>query len=593
MEWLGKVWRRVRGRGDSGGGKRGKVLNRSGSVTLEARQEIARGLFDAAQAAGMEGFYLNPDGLGGYLNQVERRMGSREPELSGQLLWQVMGDGRVQIASVIPRKMADSQTYLDSLIDYNTKLTERANLITLCRKVASYEGIVATALDVLSELISMNGYTLGGADGNEEAKMLCKAWLERVNGFPRKSSVEDAGGIRSWSKLAALAELRDGDYVGLEKWENVEIPELGASYKLPVEIENFNVVSLEWPDDLKAIKKKIFFVDLPQAVTRLASGSGGASSDPKQKLIDQTLKESVSPDLLKNLKAYKDKPPLPALLTVHFSRNSDGSDWGQPWVQKTFAALAYKNRIRQLDNATIAGLVQRVWVLKLGSDDPNSEYHLVSPERFTLAINTFKNLKAQNIAIWPGPDLDTVELASSDSNILSFDGRYKEADADISRAMGVPMILIDGSQGAKSDWLMFIPTLALLEGMAERQAKYVTKTLRKIVMENGIDDVFPEFTWNMLEIRDRQGLRSLAERLYELGLQGIRDTQRDLGKDPDKTIENMIREKEENLVSQLPEPRIPYQGDRGRPGNTPDGGGRGKDNDAPEGKEDTRNQGNS
>jgi len=566
---------------------RRKPLNRAKWVPLERRQQIAEQLVAAAREAGVENFHVDPGGLSGMVNQVRGENGKEE--LTGQLLWQVMGDGNLQIASVIPKKMADAQIYLDTLIDYNTKLSDRGKLIELCRKVAGYEGIVGTALDVLSKLISMNGYALKGVDDNDEARTLCKAWLEKVNGFPRANSVEDVGGINDWSATAALIELRDGDYVALEKWNNVEVPEAESSYKLPVEIENFDVLKLEWPQELKDIKKKIFFVDLPQAVQSLAGGSQ-SSSDPKQQLINKTLKESVSPELLKNLRSFGGKPPLPILLTVHFSRNSDGGDWGQPWVQKIFTALAYKNRIRQLDNATIAGLVQRVWVLKLGSDNVDSMYHEVEPDRFTLAINTFKNLKAQNIAIWPGPDLATVELTSSDSNILSFDGRYQEADADILRAMGMPAILIDGTQAKSNDWMVFIPTLALLEGMADRQARYITKVLRKIMVNNGMEEVFPEFSWNMLEIRDRQGLRSLAERLREMGLQGIRDTLRDLGRDPHEVIENMKREKNEKLQDQLPEPYIPYQGDRGRPGGTPDGGGRGKNNDSPTPTEDTVNQ---
>ena len=91
--------------------------------------------------------------------------------------------------------------------------------------------------------------------------------------------------------------------------------------------------------------------------------------------------------------------------------------------------------------------------------------------------------------------MEKEEFTSSDSSILGFDDRYKEADDDIYRALGVPRLFIEGesSGGAAKDAKIFTAMLSMLKNVMifyEREISYI---LREIMVENGFKDEFPEF----------------------------------------------------------------------------------------------------
>jgi len=568
-----------------------RKLNRSKILTLEQRAAMAERFIRTAKEYQLDDFHVNKDRMSGYI-EVDSGIRDRyNKRVLGQVLWQVTSHGDIQIASVIPKKMTDAENYLDKLIDYNELGKKREDQIKLCRRIARYEGIVATAIEVLTALIPMNGWNVTNVKG--KAKTLCEEWLKRVNGFSVEGTnsfqVEDIGGIEEWVSDVYRTILRDGDYVGMLKWDNVEIEKLGQKYALPKSIESFDVLKLEWPKEFQEIKKKVFYVELPSIVRKVALGEQPPPKSQKEKDLINTIKNSLSKELISNIRKYDGKPPLPGKFVVHFSRNASNNNWGTPYIVKCFPALAYKNRIRQLDNSTIAGLVQRVWIIKIGSDNPDSQYHDVEPERFALLVNSFKKLKTNNMILWPGPDIEKEELTSSDSNILSFDGRYKEADDDIQRALGIPRILIDGTGDEKTDFDNFISTLSILEKFTKRIERFINKVLRQIMVENGMERKFPEFKFRTIELRDRKGIRLLAERLYEKGLIGRRDALIDLGKNPDEVIQNQISEGKEKLNDKIPRPPLPFQG-KGRPDGTPDGEGTGKDNPNPKNTNNRNNQ---
>jgi hypothetical protein len=523
--------------------KRKKATNKVGFVSLEQRQAIAKSVRELAKEYQITDLALNPDGMSGQFNGAGVEIeGEHQPT---ELHWRINPFGNLEMAAVIPTKMSDSHKYLSKFIDYDkVDQKNREDIITLCRQISRYEGVVSTALDVLTGLIPMSGWNVTNVQ-NPEAKKLCEVWCEKVNSFVLSDfSVKGTPGIENWVQNSHRIMLRDGDYVGLKKWKAVELPDLAKSFNLPVEIEGFDVLNLEWPKELREVKKRYFKAKLPDRVVKIAKQ--GAQGDNE---VDKIIKDTLSDELKKQIVKYEGTPPLPPQFVLHLSRRSDGGDWGEPYIVKTYGALAYKNRIRMLDNATIAGLVQRIWIIKLGTMDKDDEtYHAVDPDRLSLAVSTFRQLKTQNILIWPGPDIEKEELTSSDANVLSFDGRYKEADDDVYRALGVPRLLIEGQSAGSTDRdsATFLSLVSMLKNTLVVYEREITGILREIMEENGFDKEFPKFQFHQMSISDIEGFRSTSLRLYEAALIGRKQALRDHGYNPDVVIPEQEKEKSEN-----------------------------------------------
>jgi hypothetical protein len=563
--------------------------NKVGMLTLEDRVNIAKNIQEIAKSYKIQDLSINSDQISGNFRGAGIESGGEE--IPTEIHWRVDPFGDLQMAAVVPTKMSDSHKYLSKFIDYEkVDQKNREDIIILCRQIAKYEGVVSTALDVLTGLIPMSGWNITNVE-NPEAKKLCEVWCEKMNGFLQSEiSVKGTPGIENWVQSSHRTMLRDGDYVGLKKWDAVDIVELGKSFNLPVEIEGFDILNLEWPKDLMAIKKRYFLAQLPDRVVKVAK-DGPKLDDEVDKIIDDTLSKELKQQIIEQ----SGKVPLPSPFVLHLSRRSDGGDWGEPYIVKTYGALAYKNRIRMLDNATIAGLVQRIWIIKLGTEAvDDEEFHVPDPDRLSLAVSTFRQLKTQNILIWPGPDLQKEELTTSDANVLSFDSRYTEADDDVYRALGVPRLLIEGkSSGSVSrDTATFLSLISMLKNTLVVYEREVTGILREIMEENGFEKEFPKFKFHELSISDIEGYRSASLRLYEQALIGRKQSLRDHGYNPDDVIKEQEKEVSENLNDKVPLPLVMINPGAGRPVDIKDGDGKGKDNQPPKDTKKTKNQRN-
>jgi hypothetical protein len=247
--------------------------------------------------------------------------------------------------------------------------------------------------------------------------------------------------------------------------------------------------------------------------------------------------------------------------------------WGMPYTVKSFPALAYKHRLRALDNSTIDGLIQRVWIIKVGHENPNSDLHIPDNDRVLLAVTALKNLKTNNFLVWGGPDLAKEELGSSENNILSFSDRYKSADDDILYSLGVPRLILDGTtSGTQSrDWSVFIKTLSQMERYQIMLQRFINRKMRQICINNGKKELFPKFYWMMMKMQDKEKAKNIVTKLRELKLLGRRRSLYLLGLPGEEIVDEMIREYEEKLDEKLGD--IDPNSMPGRPPDTQDGDG--------------------
>jgi len=532
-------------------------------LDIEKRKKIAKSIFRGLRQSGEKDVHYN----GG--TTIEIRNGLTK------LIGNIDDTGNLVVAGLLPQSTQKSGIdYLNDVNAYESTSLEREQIIKLSRKALANEGVVASAVEALVEVPTLGGWYID--EDNEELKTLCEYWLENVDAIDYDNSndvqtVRTIGGIESLVLNILYGLYENGDEVVGEIWDNVSIPVLGnVKRNLPVRFISYDVINLKIDEELASIGKEIISIKISDKIKDIIKSGG--STDEERALLDNLPQDLIDAVNSNDDDFYK----LDSRFITHFSRrNNKRSAWGIPYVYRAFSALAYKYRLRALDNSTIDGLIQRIWIIKIGSTDPTSPLHIPDKTRVALALGALRQLKTNNVLLWGGADISTEELNSSDASVLSFSDRYKNADEDIQKALGVPRFLIDGEglKGGNSDWVLLAKTISQMERYQIMIERWINYKLREIAVENGYKDSFPKFHWTFLRLQNQEKTKNLVTKLYESNLIGIRRTLHMLGLPAEEIINEMIKEKEEGLREKLPLNILPYSNTPGRPDGVKDGDG--------------------
>ena len=537
--------------------------NMDEKIDIEERIVIAKGIVSELKNANEDVEYNG--GVGGTIRYA-----------GANLNWRISEHGDLVVAGLLNSDATKSGAdYLYDAKAYTQDLIDREKIIKLSRKAIAEEGIVASAIEALIEVPTLGGWYID--EDNEELRTLCEYWLENIDaiGYNDKKyqTIKTIGGIESLVLNILFGLYENGDEVIGEVWENVKVPKLNdAKRNLPIRFISYDVVNLNIDKRLASIGKEVISLKIDSDISRIVKD--GPDNDDEQIILDNLPQYFIDAVRKEDVEYYKLDPTF----ITHFSRrNNRRSAWGMPYVYRAFSALAYKYRLRALDNATIDGLIQRVWIIKIGSTDVQSPYHIVTQDRIALALAALKQIKVNNVLIWGGADIATEEFNSSDSSVLSFSDRYKSADDDIQKALGVPRFLIDGSglSGGNSDWLLLAKTISQMERYQIMIERWINMKLREIAVENGYKNSFPVFHWTFLKLRNQDKTKNLVTELYKSNLIGVRRALHMLGLPAEEIVNEMIKEKDEGLREKLPINILPYdfKNQPGRPAGTPDGGG--------------------
>lgn len=509
-------------------------------------------------------------------------------------------DVRVNIASVIPVDLSTAKDYLDAVDDYeNLSLNDHTKELDICRRLYKFEGAVGTAIDTLIDLAITPGFVTDCPDPN--LKELLGFWLENVNGLDetllggspdkvKKAQAELApkeAGIRRVFENVLLEYLVTGDAVITEFWAQVPL-ELSAgkkTFKLPSNLNVHQVEYLVISDKLLPMGREVIYLKLPDNFVGMVKSPG---NDSEAALI----KDNLSPYIVSAIKSGVTEIPLPAILTTHFKRRGEGNAYGTSYLRKAFTAVAAKRRIQALDHATIAGMIQRLTIIMVGHDDPDSPYHIPKPGRVALLKSVLKTPEASKMLIWGGPDLIVKDIGP-EGKVLGFDGRFSEADDSISMALGVPRLLIDGASSGTSsrDFSVFLSTISKLEALRSMLVLWINREFRAIALSNGFQNIFPRYELSPIKLRDENSIKTQAVKAYEIGLMGRRDALLDQGYDPDRVVARQLQEVSEGLNEKIPPPRVSYSPDPNAAGGQPNSGTPSvvkKDNGRPPGLTETK-----
>lgn len=531
-------------------------------ATSEERRLAAKAIVDKGKEQGLE-IIPTKDGFGGFVTMTGK------DESTTDVRWSVGEDGYVHMAGVIPDNLRTGYDYLQQAEEYDSvDRAQRKEVINLSRRAVKYEGVVNTSIEALVEIPTLGGWFIYCE--NEELETLLYYWAKNFGVIGDESAIETGednvqrpGGIELFALNMLWTLYRDGDAVITEQWDNVRVAEVGNKRRnLPTSYIEHDIAACEIPEAFYKMGKELIICEPDAKIQELLEAGG--ETDLEKKIIEQipdSIKESY-----KQLDKYDGKVLLPPEFTTHFSRKADNrSPWGMPYVVKAFSALSFKHRLRDLDNATIEGLIQRIWIIKVGHDDPTSDLHIPHNDRVLLAIGMFKQLQTNNFAVWGGPDLETEEFGSSEKNILSLTDRYKSADDDIRVALGVPKALTAGEgSGSSKDFSVYVKVISQMERYHIMLKNWIDHKMRQIAVENNYKKEFPSFHWQFLKMQDREKAKNLITKLWEDNLIGRRMSLNYLGFPAWMVIRDQQREKEEGLKDTIDPAPIPFTGPQDR-----------------------------
>lgn len=412
------------------------------------------------------------------------------------------GDGRVMAtAATIPRSPSKAQDFLKQVADFTNSTADRATEIQLLRNIAAREGIVNNAINKVTALVATNGEFKvrrikgvrgkGGDKVAEEFAMLLKYWVENVNSPTEKGVVIGGRGIKAFINQGVRQALIEGDHFARTIWAKTKVPVLkGASYTLPMNIQTFAGDVIDIPEEAQAVNLEWIDWVPPKALLN-------SLTKPKIPEMKDELNRLIPKDVQAELKKRNGRYRLQPALMAHIKhRGTMSSAYGESFIKAAMANIAYKRALMALDIVTIENLLNRLLIIKIGSDDPNSVYHKseVTSRRVKLMENMMRRVGPHSTIIWAGPDIDVLE-AGAHGKILEMDGRYKMADTLIRGDLGTPSALLtgEGSDGKSSALAAIIAVTAQIQEIQDQYAQTLRTWAQRIGEENNFEDV--DVTW--------------------------------------------------------------------------------------------------
>jgi hypothetical protein len=448
----------------------------------------------------------------------------------------------MNIAAAIPRTPGSAYDFMSQVQDFQTLQTAtqqgRWDACDLFHKIYRNDGTSNNAINKLAALISPEGAFKvrsvkgqRGKSGDKAAEELESAlnwWKDNVNVRGDFSVITGDRGLASFILRGARLALIEGDHISRHVWAKkaVLIPNL-KPFTLPMNLQTFSVRNIYVPTGLEGTNFELMYWYPPKRlISELTS-----PSDPNMKpYFDAMIPADVRSALIADGRYFLD----PALM-IHIKHRGTGVEtFGESILEPTLADIRYKRALDALEITTITNLINRLVIVKVGSDNPDSVYHKqeVSSARLGLLQRLFKNVGPSSTILWGGPDIEVVEIGAHNA-ILALDDRWKVAERRQLMSLGLPAVLMVG-EGSDGKATGFAAALGVAAQLKEMQYQYVQalKTLAEaIALENGYEqvDVVWEFADNVLE--DKQAAADMILKMFDRGLASTQTAIEELGFD--------------------------------------------------------------
>lgn len=441
------------------------------------------------------------------------------------------------LAAAVPRQPGRSENFLREVQDFTDSTMERTEKIKLFRRIYRAEGLVNNACNKLASLVSTEGsfkvrYVKGqrgkGSDKRvEEFRKLLQFWAENVNARALDAVVTGARGVNAVIAQGVRQALVEGDNIARTNWTAASVPVLGGqSFSLPMNIQFFSAANIEIPEELVGTGIELmYWKPAAEFIQKLSR-----PEDPNVKqYIDKLIPSEVQSALIKDGRYLLD----PALM-IHIKNRGTGTEaFGESVISSAMADIAYKRALQALDIVTIENLINRLVIVKVGSDDPNSVYHRqeVSAARIGMLQRMFNNIGPASTILWAGPDIDVVEVGAH-GKILEMDDRYRLAESRIRNALGVPSALLtgEGADGKAAGWAAVSGVAAQLRELQDQYAQMLKTLAERIGAENGFEDVDVVWEFHQNLLANKEENAGIALKAFQSGLYSTQTALEELGK---------------------------------------------------------------
>jgi hypothetical protein len=489
------------------------------------------GLLPGQQWAGMRA-QLQRDGLAMYVDPTSG--------LESVLIADVTSDGRILgLAAAMPRNTGKSIDFIKEIADFQDTITStqtsRKDAVQLFHKVYRAEGIVNNAINKMAALVASTGSfkvrSVKGQQGRSSGKnteilqQLLDWWVDNVNARSDSGVITGDRGVTSFLNRGARLSMIEGDHFARHFWpkKKVDVPNVGA-FSLPMNLQTFSASTIETPD-LPGTNYEILYWVPPQSLVNLLR------TPPDQnvkKLLDQIFPSDVKSALLKDGKVFLD----PSLMLHVQHRGTGISTFGESAIEPVLSDIRYKRALDALEITTITNLINRMVIVKVGSDNKDSAYHTaeVSESRLLRLQRAMQKVGTSATILWPGPDIDVIEV-SAHEGVLDLNDRFRIAERRILMALGVPAVLMigEGGDGKAVGYAAALAVAAQLKDIQNQYANALRGIAEAIAEENGFDgvDVVWEYHENLLD--DKAAAAELILKVFQLGLADTQTAVEELG----------------------------------------------------------------
>lgn len=476
------------------------------------------------------------------------------------------------IAATVSRTPDTSYDTVSDFADYSiTDSTDKDTKIQLFYKVYHREGMVNNAINRTAALVSSDGefHVQRARQGNrkvphveDELTVLLNYWTKNVNARAIDSAVTGARGLPAIVNQATRQALIEGSWVGYGHEKTVDIATLNKSYILPMFLQSLTTRYLTIPPGLIGTGLERFLWKPPRTFI-------SEITDPPNDAVKEAYEEAFSKEVIDALK--KDgEVMLDKERVFHVKHRSvEFEGFGESMIEPALADISYKKTLQALDFVTVDAMINRIIIVKLGSDKPDSAYHNLefAQKRLALLEEMFDTVDPNMTILWAGPDIDVLDIGAH-GKIPDLDGRYDIAHERMLYSLGVPKSLLVGD-GQGQTWAGYEGYKETLREVQNNFAQTFISMGERIAVNNGFDGVELSFEFDRTLLADQQANADLSIRSRKAGLASIRKTVADLGGDFESERRNRIIELGfEPDSDDVPTDEELFMAPRGLPGDT-------------------------
>lgn len=447
------------------------------------------------------------------------------------------GTKEIAIAAITPYEYKPAINYLNTLTNFNNYIDGSGSFseplmkecILLCNKLYLLGGIAGSACDIM---LALANTIMEIETDNEEFNKVIAKLLDRINMDNSKTMM----GYWQLNQEILMDLIINGTSFPYISWRQFKAN--NKSYLAPTVVSPLNPLNVYIQPTADFLGEMIYYMN--------GSFNYSGSRD-----INKTN------DGIMNLKPFNLRK-----ITRH---GRQYFWWGIPYLTRAFTALADKEKLKALDDATTNGLIHLITIFSLYDEKNGVAADKEVCEAFVAALNNQPG-KAKYLA-WGGQVKDIVVGPSNE--ILKMADKYKNSDKDIIDALAIPYFLISGSMqgGTAGADLSTKPFKAMVEELKKALGSWWKSTIFRMADENNIDVNIVEVRFAATDLDDDAKLVAKVNNMRDRGL--LSDTSSALMLRVSSNLEEYLVNKEREKQTSDPSykfgtpPPVPFQGEAG------------------------------